>query len=91
MFSFLLSSWKSFSGIIVGLGVLLYSFLINRDAKLKCENNNLKNEIGEIMDETDKIIAIQKSQAEIASVPAPARDVIYEQLRGISNRNKAKS
>lgn len=73
---------------IAGVAIAIYSFLISRNAKLKSENVALNQGIEEIKDEADKIITIQKKQAQIISQPASSRDDIHQQLLDLSRRSK---
>lgn len=73
---------------IAGVAIAVYSFLISRNSKLKTENVALSQGIEEIKDGADRIITMQKKQAEIISQPAASRDDIHQQLLDLSRRSK---
>lgn len=88
MLSFIIGSWSRISAIIASVFFIIYTFLVNRNAKLSSRNDLLETNIEEIKSDTNKIIEIQNKQIEIASVPAPSRDELYSQLLAISVRTQ---
>jgi hypothetical protein len=88
MISTILGSCSQIYFMIAGVVIGVYSFLINRNAKLKSENEALNDGIEEIKYESEKIITIQKKQVEIVSSPPASRDDIHEQLLDLSRRSK---
>lgn len=76
--------------MVAGMAILVYSFLVNRNSKLKCENETLNRNIDEIRNETAKIVTIQQQQAEIASAPVPDRVELYKRMRKLSERINSK-
>ncbi len=90
LLSLLTGSLSRLYALVAGLAILVYSFLVNRNSKLKCANENLTRNIDEIRNETDKIVTIQKQQAEIASDPVPDRVELYKRMRKLSERINSK-
>lgn len=84
-----MGSWSKICGIIITLGIFGYSYLVRRNGALGLQNDILIKEKEDIKGEAEKIVTIQKRQAEIASVPSPSRADLYKQLRILANRNKA--
>lgn len=89
--SLFLGSWNKIYGLVAGIGIVVYSFLINRNAKLKCQNQSLSMDIEEIKSDTDKVITIQHKQAEIAADPVPDRVVLYRRMRKLAQPTNTKS
>lgn len=89
--SIIFGSYKQIYIAVAGAAIAVYSFLISRNSKLKTENKALNEGIEEIKDEADKIITIQKKQAEIISQPVSSRDDIHKQLLDLSRRSKQDS
>lgn len=87
MLSFIMGSWSRIYAFVAGVGVLVYSYLIRRNATLKSENEHLAKEIEEVKDNASKIVKIQHAQNEISSAPAPSRDELYKQLLTPGTRN----
>lgn len=87
LISLFIGSWNKIYTLLVGVGVLVYSYLVNRNAKLNVENKALNKEVEDIKSDTDKIVTIQRKQAEIASAPPSSRDDLYKQLRQIAARS----
>lgn len=91
IFSIILGSYKQIYIAVAGVAFAVYSYLINRNAKLRAENDALGQGIEEIKDEADRIVTIQKKQNEIASRPASSRDDIHQQLLDLSRRSNPNS
>ncbi len=91
IFSIILGSYKQIYIAVAGVAIAVYSYLINRNAKLRAENNALNQGIEEIKSDAEKIVTIQKKQNEIASRPASSRDDIHGQLLDLSRRSKPNS
>lgn len=90
MLSLLTDSWTKICAIIASFFLIIYTYLVNRNAKLGTQNDLLKKEIEDIKYDTDKIITIQNKQVEIASSPMPSRDELYGKLLDISVRKETK-
>lgn len=90
MLSFFMGSWTKICALITSVFFIIYTYLVNKNAKLGTQNDSLKKEIEDIKYDADKIITIQKKQVEIASVSMPARDELYSQLLDISVRTETK-
>jgi hypothetical protein len=88
IFSIIIGSYRQIYIAIAGLAVGVYSFLINRNAKLKSENKALNEGIEEIKYESERIITIQRKQVEISASPASSSDDIHKQLLDLSRRSK---
>jgi len=86
LISLFIGSWNKIYALISALGIVIYTYLINRNAKLNVENKVLNKEVEDIKSDTDKIVTIQRKQAEIASNPPSSRDDLYKQLRQIAAR-----
>jgi len=89
MLSYITASWAAISSTIAGIFFMIYTYLVNKNAKLGAKNDSLTKEVQDIKNETDRIIEVQKKQVEIASSPIPSRDELYNRLRDISTRNEA--
>ena len=76
--------------VIIGLGLAVYSFLLAQTAKLKYQNKVLIKEVETVTQDAEKIVIIQKKQAEIANSPCPGRALLYKQLRDIATKSEAK-
>jgi hypothetical protein len=86
--SIILGSYRSIYFAVAGLVITVYSYIISRNAKLKTENQALNEGIEEIKDESNRIVTIQKKQAEIFASPASNSDDIHERLLDLSRRSK---
>lgn len=86
LISLIIGSWDRIYALLSGIGIVVYSFLITRNSKLNAENELLNKEVEDIRSDTDKIVTIQRKQAEIASAPPCSRADLYEQLRQIASR-----
>ena len=84
--SLLTGSLGKIYALVAGMAILVYSFLVNRNSKLKCENETLTHNIDDIRNEAEKIVTIQKEQAQIAADPVPDRVELYKRLRKLSER-----
>lgn len=84
MLSFIMGTWSRVGALITSVFFIIYTFLVNRNAKLRSQNDLLEKNIEEIKIDTDKIIDIQNKQIEIASSPFPSRDALYGKLLAIS-------
>lgn len=91
MLSFLMSSGAAAYAFVIGIGIAVYSFLMQRNGRLKSENKNLTKEIEVVKDDSEKIATIQRKQAEISSSPRPGRSLLYKQLRDISIKSDTES
>lgn len=81
-----IGSWNKIYSLLAAVCIAVYSYLINRNAKLKYENQSLNKEVEDIGDYATKIVTIQKKQAEIAASPPSSRADLYKQLRQIAAR-----
>lgn len=88
MLSFITGSWATISSTIAGIFFMIYTYLVNKNAKLNAKNDFLTKQMQDIKNETDRIIEVQKKQVEIASSPIPSRDELYNRLRDISARDE---
>jgi len=91
LISLFTGSWNKIYALLVGVGIFVYSYLINRDAKLKINNDLLNKEVEDVKGDADKLITIQRKQAEIAAEPSSSRSDLYSRMRQIStDRIKSK-
>jgi len=90
MLSLITDSWSKIAAIITSIFLIIYTYLVKKNAKLDMQNDSLKKEIEDIKYDADKIITIQKQQAEIASSPMPSRADLYGKLLDISVRTETK-
>lgn len=88
IFSVILGSYRQIYFVVASAAIAMYSFIIRKNSKLKHENEALSEGIKEIKNETSKIIAIQKKQCDIASLPVASRDDIHQQLLVLSRKSK---
>lgn len=86
LISLFIGSWNKIYTLLAGAGLVIYSYLISRNAKLNVENKALNKEVKDIKSDTDKIVTIQRKQAELASTPPSSRIDLYKQLRQIAAR-----
>ncbi|GAO97670.1 hypothetical protein Cva_00306 [Caedimonas varicaedens] len=74
---------ETLSGLFGSLGSLGYrviSFFFKRDAALEAENEALKQEIVELKKQCERIIDVQKEQAEVCIQPTPDRSAVDQWL-----------
>ena len=90
MLSFITGSWSAICATIASIFFMVYTFIVKKNAVLDTKNESLEKQVQDIKNGTDKIIAIQKKQNEIATSPNPSRDELYDRLRDISNSNHSK-
>jgi len=86
LLSLFIGSFNKIYALLGGVGIVMYTYLIKRNAKLNVDNNLLNKEIGNLKDDADKIVTIQRKAAEIASTPPSSRHDLYNQLRQIAAR-----
>lgn len=86
MISFLMGSMTRIYSVIIGLGLVIYTFMLRKNTKLTVENENLASGLKAFKVDSEKIVIIQKKQAEIASSPRPDRAILYKQLRDLANK-----
>ena len=91
MLSFITGSWSAICATIASIFFMIYTFIIRKNAVLDTKNESLEKQMQGIKNETNKIIAIQKKQNEVASAPNPSRNELYDRLRDISVRNSSKT
>jgi hypothetical protein len=73
--------------ILTGFITFFVYYVINRNAKLKINNENLSTSLKDLNNESRKIVIIQRKQAEIAGKPDPTRDDVHEWMRELHDRS----
>lgn len=84
--TFILGSTGKIYALLSSVGIFVYTYLVNRNAKLHVENKVLAKDLEDIQIEAGNIIDIQRKQAQIASMPPSSRDDLYNELRQIAQR-----
>lgn len=73
--------------ILTGFITFFVYYIINRNAKLKINNENLSTSLKDLNNESRKIVTLQRKQATIAAQPDPGRDDIHQWMRELSDRS----
>lgn len=85
IFVWIFKSYKKVYLLVTGMIMFFCYYLIGKNSKLEINNENLKTNMEEFNIETEKIIAIQRKQMDIASRASLSRDLIHEWMRGSKN------
>lgn len=76
--SVLFKGYNKVYAILIGFITFFVYYTINKNAKLKVNNENLSTSLRDLNNESRKIVSIQRKQATIAARPDPSRDDIHK-------------
>jgi regulator of replication initiation timing len=84
----LFQSTSSLFSVVTGFLATLLYFFIQKNAKLKADNTQLQETLREVNTQAQKVVTVQKKQAEIAAQPTPDRDAVHDWLHDLSDKDK---